>query len=170
MKETNERAVIQLLHAPTSEYVDWLISDQAVPSVHFINQRVEDLRQELNKYIEKHGIDFKNNDDAIDDEHLFEISRINKKIVKLKLDALSSILTPKDAIPAEYENRREFIEQCISGPEVIPVIMDFFSKHSASSTASPEDSRPRIKITDRNGVEWESPISKALQRSKNSTD
>lgn len=171
MKETNERAVIQLLHAPTGEYVDWLISEQAVPSVHMINTHVEELREEMNAYMEKHDIDFEKEgtSETLSPEQIKEISRINRKIIKLKLDALSSILSPKEAIPAGYDNRREFLEQCISSQEVIPAIMDFFSRHSGNSTGLQEDSPPPIRILDRNGEEWESPISKALHKSRNST-
>lgn len=184
MKATNEKAVIQLLHAPTGEYVDWLVRDTAVPSVYFIDQRVADLREQMDVYIEDHKIDLdspspkpskadKDPDDestSLSAKHFKRINEFNRKIVKLKLDALSSILTPAKTIPAEYDSSREFLEQCISGPEVIPAIMDFFWKHTGNSTELPVDSRPPIRIVDRNGEEWESPVTRALRKSKPSSD
>ena len=181
MKQTNERAVIRLLHAPTGQYIDFHIAETAVPSVHYMNQRAFKEREKLDAYLEKHEIDLdkmysadvKRKEGAqagtLAPEHLRKIGEMNSKIIKLKMDAVSSILEPAAGLPEDFDSKRELIEQCISGAEVIPAIMDFFSKHSGSTTTLPAHSPRPIQILDRNGEEWESAITKALQEKDSSS-
>lgn len=168
MKETNERAVIQLLHGPTSEYVDFYISEEATTSVIYIEDSITKLRKPLTDLLTKMKSD---EAEGLSKQEYKKIDEISAKIHTLRMDELEIILTPKDGIPGEYDNDlREYLEDCVPGLEVINAIVDFFWKQLGSTTELHEDSRPPIRILDRNGDEWESPISKALQRSKNSTD
>lgn len=158
MKQTNDRALLKLLHAPTGEYTQWIISENSTPAVHYINERVTELQKKQQAYFETHGIDPSKPGwtDSLDDEQVEKITSMSSQINRLKMDALCSILEPKEEIPEEYANKREYLEQCISDYSVIPAIMDFFSEYSASSTGSHKPSRPPILIETESGQPWNS--------------
>lgn len=153
MKQTNDKAVIRLPHLPTGKYIDWEVSRNVVPSVHYISQRADKLRDELTAYIDKHGIDLETLKDV---EHIANVDKLTAKIINLRLDALSCILDPCDGMPEKYESKREFLEQCIVRTDVINTILNFFFKHSASFTGSQEDlAFQPIQILNQNREPWD---------------
>lgn len=153
MKPTNDRAIIRLIHMPTGHSVDWVISRAVMPSVHYINDRVDTLRDELNSYLEAHHIDLDKQKPA--PEHVLQINRMNTEIMRLKMDALSCVLDTKDPLPARFSSKREYLEQCIGSYAVISGIMDFFSKLSISTIALPEGSPNLVQFLKANGEPWE---------------
>lgn len=141
MKPTNEAVIIQLRHMASGREIAWQMSPHAVPAVYYIDERIEELRASHAGIVEQHDLPkteqgtvdiFKVEDDAI----IEQLSAINKKIMKLKIDALVSVLDPVEDLPEGYDTKRDLIEECIGSHEVIPTIMGFFSKHSASTISS----------------------------------
>lgn len=168
MKQTNDKAILRLTHMPTGEPFDWQFADHAVPAVHYIQKRVEEKREQLNDYLDKHDIDLQDENDDTPSEKVLEVSKLNGEIINLKIDALSCILEPKDELP-EGRDKRHYIEECIGSYGVIDKIMDFFSEHFGSSIWSRDRSRRHFQILDAEGNPWHSNNTKDSDEETSST-
>lgn len=168
MKQTNDKAIIRLMHMPTGNYVDWEISSHAVPAVNYIQSRVEKKREQLDTYIDEHDIDLKDKNADTDPDQVIEISRMNGEIISLKMDALACILEPKQDLP-DGTDKREYLEECIGSYEMITEIMNFFSEHFVSTIKSHGRSRPLLQILDEKGNPWQEENTKDSKEETSST-
>lgn len=162
MKPTNDRAIIRLMHMPTGTYTDWAMSRHAVPSVHYLEKRAGKVRAQMDAWMQKEGI--KRGDiqaRSLSAEQLDQMSSFNEQIMALEMDALACVLEPRGELPEGYPGKREYLEECVPGYEVIQEIMDFFWEHFGSSISSAGDSRPTLQILDEAGNPWHSPNTKA---------
>lgn len=157
MKQTSDKAIFRLLHMPTSESVDWVMSRHAVPAVDYLEERIDIKRKEYLEYLEVEEIDLQKNPD-MDADTAIKIHNYSREIIRLKMDALSCVLDlhETESVPDGYANKREYLEDCIGELGIIQEMLNFFSEHYGNSISRPEPSQPYLQILDQAGKPWES--------------